>query len=391
MKILQVFADWKWTGPSEPILLQTRALMERGNEVVLSAAYPPKGAGEAESIVSYAKEMGIKVDGSVSWDRRTKPGNLFGIPTIIRDTNSFRRLIDNIPADIVSAHSSHDHFIAKRAIRGSLSRPLLVRTDHKRDFISGGIGNRFLMNRGTDGVVTFSRAGASSLLRYFRIPRDKILVVDPALDLDRWDPALPAADMRSELNIPRDAPVIGMVARFQKYRKTDVVISAFAKVLKKFPNARLLLIGRSSQMEESVVKPARRLGIEDKIITPGYMTKYYRDALKVIDIFVFMMPGSDGTARALREAMGLGIPVAAAKVGMIPEIVEDGVSGLLMEPNSMAVETVLLKLLGDEGLRKRLGRGARERGLSRFDVKVQAEKIENFFRGLISNKGFGGA
>jgi len=365
--------------------------MDRGNEVILSAAYPPKDAGEKESIVSYARGMGIKVNGSVSWDRKTKAGNLFGVPTIIRDTRALMRLIDDIPADIVSAHSSHDHFVAKRAIRGSLAGPLLVRTDHKRDFIPGGVGNRFLLNRGTDGVVTFSRAGASSLLRDFDIPRDKIIVVDPALDLDRWDPAIPAVDMRSELKVPRDTFVIGMVARFQKYRKTDVVISAFASVLKKFPNARLLLIGRSSQMEESVIKPARKLGIEDKIITPGYLTKYYRDALKIIDLFVFMMPGSDGTARALREVMALGIPVAAARVGMIPEIVKDGVSGLLMEPNRVAVETVMLKLLGDEELRKRLGRGARERALSRFDVRAQAEKIEKFFRELILKKGFGGA
>jgi glycosyltransferase involved in cell wall biosynthesis len=365
--------------------------MDRGNEVILSAAHPPEDAGEKESIVSFAREMGIAVDGSVSWDRKTKLGNLFGIPTVVRDTRALTRLIDGMPADIVSAHSSHDHFVAKRAIRGSAAKPLLVRTDHKRDFIPAGIGSRFLINRGTDGVIAFSKMGASSLLRNFNIAKEDILVVNPALDLDRWDPELPATDMRPELGIPADAPVIGMVARFQKYRKTDVVISAFAGVLKKFPKARLLLIGRSSQMEESVIKPARKLGIEENIVTPGYLTKYYRDALKAIDIFVFMMPGSDGTARALREVMALGIPVAAARVGMIPEIVENGVSGLVMEPSGIAVETAMLKLLGDEELRKRLGRGARARALKRFDVRAQAEKIEEFFRRLILKKGFGGA
>lgn len=391
MKIIQVFADWKWTGPSEPILIQTKALMERGHDVILSVASPPEGSEETESIVSFAGKMGIEVDGSVGWDRRTKLGNLFGIPTIVRDTRSLKRLIDDMPADIVSAHSSHDHFVAARAIKGSLSKPFLVRTDHKRDFIPGSFGNRHLMNKYTDGVVTFSRIGESSLLKDFMIPKEKILVVDPALDLDKWDPSLPAVDMHLKLDIPKDAVVVGMVARFQKYRKTDVVISAFARVVKRFPNARLLLIGRSSQMEESVFKPARKLGIEDRIITPGYLTRYYRDALKAIDVFLFMMPGSDGTARALREAMALGLSVAAAKVGMVPEIVEDGISGFLMEPNRAAVESVMGRLLGDEELRKRLGRGARERALARFDAKVQAEKLENFFRRLIFSRGVNGA
>jgi L-malate glycosyltransferase len=408
MKILQVFADWKWTGPSEPILIQTKALLDRGHEVILSVAPTPEdmkfeeevilaegrdtilkrkikpdNIAERESIAFYAEKMGVSVDTSISWDKRTKVSNLFGIKKILKDIKLLRRLIDDFPTDIVSAHSSHDHFLAVRAIKGSLSKPLLVRTDHSRNFISGGIGNRYLMNKHTDGVVTFSKMGASSIVENFKIPRERIKLVDPALNLEKWNPKNPTVNMRLRFNIPDDAIVIGMVARFQKYRKTDVAISAFSQVAKKFPNARLLLIGRSSQMEESVFKPARKFGVEDKIITPGYLTDDYIDTLKSIDIFLFMMPGSDGTARALREAMALGLPVAGAREGMIPEIIQDGVSGLVMEPNRIAVEAVLTKLLGDGELRAKLGRGARERALSRFDVKVQAERIEEFFRSLL--------
>ena len=128
MKILQVFADWKWTGPSEPILLQTRALMDRGNEVMLSVACPPKDTGETESIVSFAGEMGIRVDGSVSWDRKTKPGNLFGIPTIMKDTKALRRLIDDMPAEKVP--EPMDFLWGQR---GSITQLVAIMAHHEAD------------------------------------------------------------------------------------------------------------------------------------------------------------------------------------------------------------------------------------------------------------------
>ncbi len=332
MRILHLLADWKWTGPSEPVLILADALAKRGHEVLFAVQKPPEDAGQANTIVTFARARGVRIDTSLDWDRRTKPDNLFGIPGIIRDARRLARIIEEFRADVINAHSDHDHITAALARRFAAARPVLVRTDHKRDSFPAGIATRFLLSRGTDGIITFSSGAAWRITETFSFPKSRLLVADPALDLARWQPGPPAKNMRAAFGIEPDAFVIGMVARFQAYRKTDRVIAAFARLAKKHPEARLLLLGRSSQMEQSVRRPARRLGVADRVITPGYIREDYRDALASMDAFVFMMPGSDGTARALREAMALGLPVVAARIGMLPEIVEDMASGLVVEP-----------------------------------------------------------
>ena len=89
-----------------------------------------------------------------------------------------------------------------------------------------------------------------------------------------------------------------MIARFQKYRRTEVFLEAVQIIVKEFPNIKVLLVGRSSQMEKSVIKPIKRLRIEPWVVLGGYRTEDYMDTLACMDIFVFLMAGSDGTARA---------------------------------------------------------------------------------------------
>jgi glycosyltransferase involved in cell wall biosynthesis len=387
MRILHLLADWKWTGPSEPILILTDALARRGHEVVFAVQEAPEYAREKAHIVRFAHARGVRVDTSLAWDRRTKPGNLFGAPGIVRDAWRLSGIIDELGADIVNAHSDHDHITAGLSRWFAKRRPVLVRTDHKRDSFPRGIATRFLLSRWADGVITFSPAAGRRITEAFSYPKERLLVVDPALDLSCWTLDPPAKDMRAAFGIGPDAFVIGMVARFQAYRKTDRVIAAFARLTRKHQEARLLLLGRSSQMEKSVLVPARRLGVADRVITPGHIRQDYRDALASMDAFVFMYPGSDGTARALREAMALGLPVVAARIGMLPEIVEDTVSGLVVDPTEDDIAAALDRLYSDAVLRKRLAEGARRAAVRRFDMDGQARIVEQFYESLVEDKG----
>ena len=391
MKIIQILADWKWTGPSGPVLILSKALSKRGHDVTLVAKAPPSGVEETESIVSYAEGLGVEIDTSLDLNTRTKPDNLFGVPGVLRDTRGLVAIIDDMGADVINVHSSHDHFIGGRAKVLSKRGPVLIRTDHRRDSIPDGLGNRFLMKRYTDGLITFSKKTKARLSENFGFGPDRVFFTDPALDIEEWDPVLPTEETRLRFGLPEDALVIGMVARFQRYRKTDIVISAFKNVVREFPTARLLLLGRSSQMEESVHRPAREMGVADKVITPGYIIEGYREALGTMDIFVFMVPGSDGTARALREAMAMGRPVVAANVGMVPEFIKDGVSGLIVKPDEGAIEAALMRLLKDSQLRERLGREGRRRAIERFDIDRQAKRTEEFYHYIKKNPRYRGA
>jgi glycosyltransferase involved in cell wall biosynthesis len=190
--------------------------------------------------------------------------------------------------------------------------------------------------------------------------------------------------MRPLFGIEPDEIVIGMIARFQKYRRTEVFLEAVRSIVKEFPRIKILLVGRSSQMEESVMKPMKKLEIEKWVVLPGYRREDYIDTLACMDIFVFLMPGSDGTARALREAMAMGKPVVVADRGILPELVENGVSGFVVKDAPEDLARAILELLRRTNLRQSMAEAARRRAHQEFRLDRQAEAVETFYREMIS-------
>ena len=115
-------------------------------------------------------------------------------------------------------------------------------------------------------------------------------------------------------------------------------------------------------MEESVVKPMKRLGVEPWVVLGGYQTEHYVDTLNSMDLFVFLVPGSDGTARALREAMAMGKPVIVTDRGMLPELVENGVSGIVAQETPESLAQAVCELLRDPEKGRKMGRGCFREG-----------------------------
>jgi glycosyltransferase involved in cell wall biosynthesis len=102
-----------------------------------------------------------------------------------------------------------------------------------------------------------------------------------------------------------------------------------------------------------------------------------------MDIFVFLMAGSDGSARALREAMAMGKPVITADRGMLPELVEHGVSGLVVKDTPELLAEAALKLLRDPEMRRAMGKAAWERAHREFRLDRQVEAVEKFYQEMI--------
>ena len=326
---------------------------------------------------------GIKATSQFHLDRPIK----FYLPSSLRknisDISNLTRYLDKEKFDILNVHQSHDHILGGIAARRSGSPVVVIRTDHKRDPISPHPGNRLLIWKLTDGMITFSERARRENAEHFGLPLDRVSKVNPALDLDRYRPEREFKDMRSIFGIGKDNIVIGMVARFQKYRRTEVFLEAVKSIVKEFPKIKVLLVGRSSQMEESVIKPIKRLGIERWVILGGYQTDNYIDTLACMDIFVFLMAGSDGTARALREAMAMGKPTIVANRGILPELVEDGVSGFVIKDSPEALAESALQLLRYPELRGKMGEAAYEKAHQEFRSDKQAEAVEAFYQEMI--------
>ncbi|MEI9475051.1 MAG: glycosyltransferase family 4 protein, partial [Deltaproteobacteria bacterium] len=329
-------------------------------------------------------EEGIKATDRFRLNHVLKLSQPSFIRDILRDVLHLTQYLREEKFDILNLHHSHDHVLGGIAARGAIPPVIVLRTDHKRNSIEPSLGNRLLVSKLTDGIMTFSEKSRKECIKRFHLPAERVTQIPMALDLERYSPGREFKDMRALFGIEPTDIVIGMIARFQKYRRTEVFLGAMQKIVREFPKVKLLLVGRSSQMEESVIQPTKKLGMEPWVILAGYRTDDYVDTLACMDIFVFLMAGSDGTARALREAMALGKPVVVSDQGMLPELTENGVSGWVVKMNPKELETAVLTLLRSPELRKAMGKAALERAQQNFRLDQQVDRVEEFYQRLIA-------
>ena len=381
MKILHLFSNWKVDGPADPVLNLCKGLQDRGHDITFAYRKPPLPV--EDSIEKRVLKAGVKVTDQFSLNHSLKPYQPSFYMSHLRDIRALTDYLRRERFDILNVHHSHGHLIGGIAAR-RVGYPLIViRTDHKREFLKPNLGNRILMSRFTDGMITFSERARRADAEHFGVPPERIRKVSPALDLSRYDSQRKWKDMRTVFGIGPEDVVIGMVARFQKYRRTEVFLEAIKNVVKEFPKLKLLLVGRSSQIQESVVQPIKKLGIEPWVVLAGYRTEDYLDTLACMDIFVFLMPGSDGTARALREAMAMGKPVIVADRGMLPELVDHEVSGLVVKDTSEGLAEAVLRLLRHPESRESFGKAAHEKAHQEFRLDRQVEAVEEFYQEMI--------
>src|SRR4030043_2186610 len=381
MKILHLFSNWKWTGPADPTLNLCKGLEKRGHDVAFAYRKPPFPV--KDSIEKRVLQAGVKATDRFRLDHSLKIYHPSFLPIHLRDLSDLTHYLRQEKFDILNVHHSHGHLLGGIAARRSGHPVILIRTDHKRDSLTPSLGNRFLISQFTDGMITFSERARREDAGHFGLPLERVRKISPALDLNRYDPQRKFKDMRAFFGLGPKEIVIGMIARYQRYRRTAVFLEAVKTIAKEFPNVKVLLVGRSSQIEQRVIQPMKQLGIEKWVVLGGYQTKDYLDTLACMDIFVFLMAGSDGTARALREAMALGKPVIAANRGMLPELVEDGVSGLVVNDTPEELAHAVLSLLHHPERREALGKAAYQKAHRDFPLDRQVEAVETFYQKMI--------
>jgi glycosyltransferase involved in cell wall biosynthesis len=379
MRILHLFADWKWTGPAEPVLNLCLALRERGHEVWLDCPPPPPEA--SNSLHAQARTRGFEPLSGLY----LRPG--FHPLQIRSDAFELAEWLREHEPDLLHVHTSHDHLVGVLALRRlSGKRPLLLRTNHKGVPVAPSWGNRRLMRR-TDALLGFSAPSLARDVEAFGLRPEQTFTIPTALDLDRFNPARgDGAKGRAALGLKPDDVVAGIVARIQRHRRWRELLEGFAQARKTVPGLRLVVVGRGTHREEVAIRPAREMGLGDAVVFSGYRGDDYLDVLAGFDFKVFLVPGSDGTCRAAREAMAMGKPVVASRTGMLKEIIEHEKTGLLVvtEPGDLA--KAFRRMAEDPGLRTRMGRAAREKAVAEYGLVKQAEAMENAYRKIVEER-----
>jgi glycosyltransferase involved in cell wall biosynthesis len=202
--------------------------------------------------------------------------------------------------------------------------------------------------------------------------------LDPAA-MERWHAA--PDGVRAELGIPADAPMAVTVANFKAHKGHEFLLEAARRVRRQVPEVRFVLVG-TGQLEESVRRRAADLDLDGTLVFAGFR----EDAPRVAAAGdVFVLPSlHEGLSIALVEAMALGLPSVVTAVGGQPEVIEDGVQGLLVPPrDAAALARGVAALLVDSPRRERMGQAARLRA-AEFDIRKSVRRTEAVYGELLA-------
>ena len=194
--------------------------------------------------------------------------------------------------------------------------------------------------------------------------------------LDRL-PAAPSELTPEQAGIAADAPLVLAIGRLIAQKDHETLLRAFARVRGAHPEARLAILGWGV-LEEQTRALAGTLGLADAVVLPGRVEP--RTWLDRADVFAHT-PRWEGFGIVLLEAMLAGLPVVGTRVSAVPEIVEDGRTGLLVDAgDAAAVSDALSELLGSPERRRALGEAGRRRALAEFSVAKMADATHAVYR-----------
>lgn len=229
---------------------------------------------------------------------------------------------------------------------------------------------------------------AAATARLAGLPSERIAVIPPAVDHDRFRPGLKSARLLDQWGIGEDAFVLLFNGRLQRTKGLDALLSAMALLDRDDPalaRRLILLVVGTGREAVGYRRLAERLGLAARIRFVGRLPfTRLPEVYAAADVFV--LPSSvsrwwqEQMGFALLEAMSCGVPVVSTHSGAIPEVVGD--AALLASPgNFYEIAAAIRRLAGDEPLRRRLGTRGRELVLARHDAEMIGQRLSRIFLG----------
>jgi glycosyltransferase involved in cell wall biosynthesis len=237
--------------------------------------------------------------------------------------------------------------------------------------------DRRLIARGSDAIIVVSEDARRKMIEVERIPPDRLVVLPNGV------PAMPPGNghaVRAELAIGRHDPVIGVVCVMRPEKAVGSLVRAAALLLPEVPRLRVVVAGDGPD-RPAVQALARELDVADRVHLLGDRMDV-PDILAALDVAV-LCSDYEGIPLALLEYMDAARPIVATRVGGIPELIEDGVDGLLVPPRDPpALAEAILALLRDPERAAAMGARARERCRREFSVDASVERLQELYERL---------
>ncbi len=302
------------------------------------------------------------------------------------------RLIKRERVTLVHTHTSKAGILGRLA--AWLARvPIIVHTPHGhifygyfgRGLTAFFVGLERLAARLTDRIVVLTERGVEEHLARGIGRREQFRVIPSGVDLERLRRGAPSWEAaRTRLGVASETRLIVGVGRLEPVKGFHVLVRALPLILQAVPSARVLLVGEGS-LRPALLAEARALGVAERLGITG-AREDVAPFLAAADLVV--APSlNEGMGRALVEAMALGRPLVATRVGGIPAVVMDGETGRLVPPDDpSALARAVAELLESPALRQRMGEAGRRRA-EQFSLAVMEARLLDLYRELCAQKG----
>ncbi len=388
VKILRVIARLNMGGPALHVAYLTAGLRERGYDTTLVAGSLARGE---DSMAFVAEGRGVEVVRIDELGREISP---------LRDlaaTLRLARLIRRERPDILHTHTAKAGTVGRVAalLAGRRRPPIVVHTFHGH-VLRGYFGplrslvfrllERWLAAH-TTALIAVSPQVRDDLVDLHVAPRERFAVIRLGIELD--ERVNGAQDGRLEsrryLGIPPDRFAVGWIGRMTAVKRTDDVLLAFKRLRDEGVDAVLCLVGDGPDRLQ-LERRAHELGVMRDTLFLGYQ----EDVAPFYAAFdALVLPSSnEGTPVSAIEALAAGRPVVATRVGGVPDVVEEGKDGFLVEPGATEeLADRLGQLARDPALREQMGRAGRERVLPRYAVDRLVDDVDRLYRSLLSEVG----
>lgn len=288
----------------------------------------------------------------------------------------------------------HTHKIGSN-VWGALLSPLIgssVFVAHEHTWSYEGNPRRIFLDREliarrADAFVAVSREDQRRMVEVERIPPAKTRFI--ANGIVPFPPPRRDRDVRAELGLEADQPLVGVVATLRPQKALDVLIRALPLLREEIPTAALVIVGgddtQGGPEEERLRGLAGQLGLGLELKLLGERSDV-PDLVATFDVAA-LSSDFEGSPLSVMEYMEAGKPVVATRVGGVPDLVEDGVSGLLVQPqNSAALASALAELLRDPARAGRMGEAGRRRRREEFSIEATARNVGALYEELYAAK-----
>jgi glycosyltransferase involved in cell wall biosynthesis len=280
--------------------------------------------------------------------------------------------------DVVNTHSSNDGWAAGLAARlagCALVRSRHIEVDYPNRFWSG-IAYRALPHH----LLTTSQRIAERLIAELAIPRERVTCVATGIDLQRFHPGLPGT-LRQQLGLANEPALVGMVSVLRSWKGHATFLEAAALLLKSGRPIHFVIAGDGpgrAELTEKIGNDPWR----GHVTLLGHRADV-ENVLASLDVLVLPSYAHEGIPQIILQAQAMSRAIVATRIGGIPEVVDDGGTGLLIEPrDAEALAGKISLLLGDPVLRARLGAAARHSVEARHSLDQMGTRLLDLYAGL---------